>query len=186
MSNAAAVRERRAKSTIGHIPKPKRGEAFWNPEYAEAIAWYPKSPEAWAAWMERKRETAKRLHREGKLGQKGIPHAFRDAEMRLRIPLAHAVGREEAEKVLAVLRDPETLPTVDNDRAELALRALIEVLQARDPETGKWLYSADDRTAASKVLLTFTQAAPVPKGREEARGRAEGMLQEVLEGAEVE
>jgi hypothetical protein len=64
---------------------------------------------------------------------------------------------EGARDALPSERHPSVPLTRDDERAKLALKTLIEMLQARDPETGKWLPRAGEVLAeVLKGLRTWS------------------------------
>lgn len=149
--------EARAKSPIGHIPKPPKGKAFWNPEYAARIPWYPKSQEAWEVWRIKLAEGMRERVKPGGSADRSIPRAFQ--RRREEFYQIREKAKAAAKKLVAYMKKTEQF-VPDNDKAEAAVEHLVAVLVATDPENGKPAESAKDRILAAKTILEFTQQKP--------------------------
>jgi hypothetical protein len=141
-------------------PQRKPGTPWktWNPEFAEAIPWYPKTPEAFAEWQQRKSERARRLHAEGRFVRRGIPDGFggrKDEVIRIR-----QTARAEAREIVAYMKKNDMI--AEDPRAEEALESMIEVVRAKDDE-GMHLHGVQHRIAAARTVLDFTKQRPATK-----------------------
>lgn len=149
-------KEARALSPIGHIPKPPPGKAFWNPEYAVHIPWYPKSQEAWEVWREKMRAGMRERVKPGGSADRTIPRRFE--RRREEFYQIREKAKADAKKIVAYMKKTEKF-VPDNDAAEVAVEHLVAALRAVD-EAGKPAESLKDRVAAAKTLLEFTQQKP--------------------------
>lgn len=154
----------------------------WNPDFAAKIPWYPKSPEAFQAWVSKKRERMLTLMAQGKRpttqgvikpfwGRKPLLLALRDR------------AKIEAKQVVAYMKKKEMI--VEDPRAEEALEAMIGIVRAHDEELRVPLYKASDRIAAAKVVLDFTKQKPATK-TDMTVAKAEDFLAAVVEDMKAE
>lgn len=154
----------------------------WNPDFAAKIPWYPKTPEAFQEWTQKKRERMLTLMAQGRRpsGQ-GMIKAFWG-----RKPLLLALRARasiEAKQVVAYMKKKDMI--AEDPRAEEALEAMIGIVRAHDDALNVPLYKANDRIAAAKVVLDFTKQKPATK-TDMTVAKAEDFLAAVVEDMKAE
>lgn len=150
----------------------ERGKKKWNPAYAKRIPSYPKTKEAFAAWIEGMRERMRRMNAEGRMGRQGIPDGWGGRGEELKVIRARA--KDEAHRIVQHMIKTEVIGQPEDPRAEEALEAMIAIVRAKD-DAGVLANTARDRISAANTVLTFTKQKPAAKADVSIR-RAEDFL----------
>lgn len=170
--NAVPGMERAKYRRVGEPAKP------WNPEFAASIPWYPKTPEKFAEWVQRKRERMLRLKAEGKLPtRRGVPDGW--GGMKKELQAARETAKIEAKEIVTHMRAKNMVPGED-PRAEEALEEMIAIVRARskdDPD--KPVHTTKDRISAAGLVLAYTKQKPATKADVRV-SRAEDFLAAVV------
>lgn len=160
------TRKKGINKTVPGMPYARRRQVGeppkqWNPEYAARIPWYPKTPEAFAVWCQKKRERMLKLKEMGCLPtRRGIPDGFggrKEEVLQMR-----AKAHKEAKEIVRYMREKDLIASED-PRAEEALEAMIGIVRAKDEQMDAPLYRANERISAAKVVLDFTKQRPTSK-----------------------
>lgn len=147
------------------------GPPGWTPEKAKRMPFYPQTPEAYEVYIEKRREQMRRQNADpefrAKVGK--TPRGW-GGKKKLRALLDVRI-REQVEEWYKVAVKQNIIETVDDERAEEALKGLAAI--AVDP-----MIQPQVRLSAMNAILNFTKRKPAQKTELTVK-RAEDFLDEI-------
>lgn len=156
----AAARIRRSNDR--HPFLRGRPEGVWFADAVGVVPGYPKTQQSWTERQERCRARITAMHAAGNGPNRlGVPDGW--AGDKGRIARAAIEASDRSKGIVKMAIENGILPKQDDPRVEKAFETAVEIIDARDEDTDKPLYTAKDRLAAGRLLADFLKSKPATK-----------------------
>jgi len=151
-----------ARNGKRHPAYAGRPRGVWYPDLVGVVPGYPKTLEIWQKKSDICRARIIALNAsDNPPTRAGVPDGWAGAKGRA-LRAAVAAGPRSKEIVDAMI-DKGMVKDPDDERVVKALTVTVEILEAKDEETFKPLYTAKDRLSAARLLCDFLKAKPASK-----------------------